>query len=38
MGLLDSLEEPVDEVLFSSVVEACIRIKQVQFLSDMIQN
>merc|ERR1719191_928026 len=37
MGLLDALEEPVDEVLFSSVVEACIRIKQVHFLSDMIQ-
>merc|ERR1719463_431942 len=37
MGLLDTLEEPVDEVLFSSVVEACIRIRQVHFLSDMIQ-
>merc|ERR1719453_2707586 len=37
MGLLDTLEEPVDEVLFSSVVEACIRIKQMGFLSDMIQ-
>merc|ERR1719453_2971586 len=37
MTLLDTLEEPVDEVLFSSVVEACIRIKQLHFLSDMMQ-
>jgi pentatricopeptide repeat protein len=37
MGLLDTLEEPVDEVLFSSVIEACIRIKQVHFLSDMMK-
>jgi pentatricopeptide repeat protein len=37
MGLLDTLEEQVDEVLFSSVIEACIRIKQVHFLSEMIQ-
>merc|ERR1719487_681342 len=37
MGLLDTLEEPVDEVLFSSVIEACIRIKQLHFLSDMMQ-
>merc|ERR1719191_1624151 len=35
MGLLDTLEEPVDEVLFSSVIEACIRIKQLHFLSVM---
>merc|ERR1719453_1885884 len=37
MGLLNTLEEPVDEVLFSSVIEACIRIKQLHFLSDMMQ-
>ena len=37
MGLLDTLQEPVDEVLFSSVIEACIRIKQVHFLSDMMK-
>merc|ERR1719409_357280 len=37
MGLLDTLEEPVDEVLFSSVIEACLRIKQLHFLSDMMQ-
>jgi len=36
MGFLETLEEPVDEVLFSSVIEACIRIKQLNFLSDMI--
>merc|ERR1719453_798163 len=35
MGLLDTLEEAVDEVLFSSVIEACIRIKQLHFLSEM---
>merc|ERR1719504_383005 len=37
MGLLDTLEESVDEVLFSSVVEACMRIKQLHFLSDLMQ-
>merc|ERR1719191_2582104 len=37
MGLLDTLQEPVDEVFFSSVIEACIRIKQVHFLSDMMK-
>merc|ERR1719473_307742 len=37
MGFVKSLDEPVDEVLFSSVIEACIRIRQLHFLSDMMQ-
>jgi len=32
--LIDEVEEPIDEVLCSSVIEACIRIKQLELLSD----
>jgi len=34
MQLIDQMEEPMDEVLFSSVIEACIRVGQLNLLSD----
>jgi len=37
MLLIDEIEEPVDEVMFASVVEACMRIKQLGLLSDMMR-
>mmetsp|Transcript_13840 Transcript_13840/g.32962 ORF Transcript_13840/g.32962 Transcript_13840/m.32962 type:complete len:870 (-) Transcript_13840:297-2906(-) len=36
MSLIESVEEPIDEVLFSSIIEACIRIKKLDSLSDFI--
>merc|ERR1719498_232474 len=33
MDLIDEMEEPMDEVLFSSVIEACIRVRQLDLLS-----
>merc|ERR1719326_346765 len=33
MDLIDRMEEPMDEVLFSSVIEACIRVGQLDLLS-----
>mmetsp|Transcript_29064 Transcript_29064/g.92682 ORF Transcript_29064/g.92682 Transcript_29064/m.92682 type:complete len:1084 (+) Transcript_29064:133-3384(+) len=36
-SLIDEVEEPIDEVLFSSVIEACIRIKQLDLLSDLMR-
>merc|ERR1719453_819247 len=33
MDLIDQMEEPMDEVLFSSVIEACIRVRQLDLLS-----
>mmetsp|Transcript_72746 Transcript_72746/g.170568 ORF Transcript_72746/g.170568 Transcript_72746/m.170568 type:complete len:869 (-) Transcript_72746:213-2819(-) len=36
LSLIDSVEEPIDEVLFSSIIEACIRIKRLDSLSDFI--
>merc|ERR1719238_1614084 len=33
MDLIDRMEEPMDEVLFSSVIEACMRIGQLDLLS-----
>jgi pentatricopeptide repeat protein len=33
MDLIDVMEDPMDEVLFSSVIEACIRIGQLDLLS-----
>merc|ERR1719440_2647987 len=33
MDLIEQMEEPMDEVLFSSVIEACIRIGQLDLLS-----
>merc|ERR1719491_1421655 len=35
--LVEEIEEPVDEVLFSSVIEACIRIQQLDLLSDLMR-
>jgi len=35
--LIDEVEEPIDEVLFSSVIEACIRICQLDLLSDLMR-
>merc|ERR1719416_60457 len=37
IGLVGEIEGPVDEVLFSSVIEACIRIKQLDLLSDLMR-
>merc|ERR1719231_1830916 len=37
MGLLMSLEGSMDEVLLSSAIEACIRVKQLGLLSDLIR-
>merc|ERR1719352_213471 len=37
MDLIEELEESIDEVLFSSVIEACIRIKQLELLSDLMR-
>merc|ERR1740116_197779 len=34
IALVDEIEEPVDEVLLSSIIEACIRIQQLDLLSD----
>ncbi|CAJ1378370.1 unnamed protein product, partial [Effrenium voratum] len=36
MELINSLEEPIDEVLFSSIIEACIRIKKLDTLASFI--
>jgi pentatricopeptide repeat protein len=33
MDLIDQMDEPMDEVLFSSVIEACIRVGQLDLLS-----
>mmetsp|Transcript_36865 Transcript_36865/g.118864 ORF Transcript_36865/g.118864 Transcript_36865/m.118864 type:complete len:483 (-) Transcript_36865:109-1557(-) len=35
--LIDSIEESIDEVLFSSVIAACIRIKQMDLLSELMK-
>merc|ERR1719384_1319757 len=37
IALVEEIEEPVDEVLFSSVIEACIRIQQLDLLSDLMR-
>lgn len=37
MDLIADIEEPIDEVLFSSVIEACTRIKQLSPLSDLMR-
>merc|ERR1719401_13622 len=37
MDLIDEVEEPIDEVLFSSVIEGCIRIKQLDLLSELMR-
>jgi len=35
MDLLQQMDEPMDEVLFSSVIEACIRTRRLDLLSEM---
>merc|ERR1719453_1187610 len=37
MSLIDNLQEDMDEVLFASVVEACVRIGQLDLLSQKLQ-
>jgi pentatricopeptide repeat protein len=37
INLIDDVEEAIDEVLFSSVIEACIRIRQLDLLSDLMR-
>merc|ERR1719171_3393161 len=37
IALIDEVEDAIDEVLFSSVIEACIRIKQLDVLSDLMR-
>jgi len=37
MEVLQQMEEPMDEVLFSSVIEACIRIHRLDLLSEMMR-
>merc|ERR1719282_1216589 len=37
MELTDSMEEPMDEVLLSSVVEACVRVGKPALLSQRLQ-
>merc|ERR1719171_2604661 len=37
MALLERMEEPMDEVLFASVIEACIRIRQLEQLWSWVQ-
>jgi len=37
MELLKHIDEPMDEVLFSSVIEACIRTRRLDLLSEMMR-
>merc|ERR1719214_67776 len=37
MELLNQMDEPMDEVLFSSVIEACIRTRRLDLLSEMMR-
>jgi len=37
ISLIDEVEDSIDEVLFSSVIEACIRIRQLDVLSDLMR-
>merc|ERR1719235_172599 len=37
MALVEATEEDMDEVLFSSVIEACIRLHRLDLLSDMMR-
>merc|ERR1719388_566133 len=37
MEVLAQMDEPMDEVLFSSVIEACIRIHRLDLLSEMMR-
>lgn len=37
LALIDAMQEPMDEVLFSSVVEVCIRTKRLDMLSKQME-
>merc|ERR1719271_764150 len=37
MALIDNMQEAMDEVLFASVVEACVRVGQLDLLSSKLQ-
>merc|ERR1719502_1584710 len=37
MALIDNLQEDMDEVLFASVIEACVRVGQLDLLSSKLQ-
>merc|ERR1719375_696476 len=37
MEVLEQIDEPMDEVLFSSVIEACIRTRRLDLLSEMMR-
>merc|ERR1719399_119370 len=37
MDLVDHMEDPMDEVLFSSIIEACLRVGQLDLLSRQMQ-
>merc|ERR1719388_661040 len=37
MDVLQEMDEPMDEVLFSSVIEACIRTRRLDLLSEMMR-
>merc|ERR1719298_288858 len=37
MALIDSMQEDMDEVLFASVIEACVRVGQLDLLSSKLQ-
>merc|ERR1719298_193366 len=38
MALIDNLHEDMDEVLFASVIEACVRVGQLDLLSSKLQH
>merc|ERR1719265_1462447 len=37
MDLIEHMNDPMDEVLFSSVIEACIRVNKLDLLSSKLQ-
>lgn len=37
LGLIDELEQPADEILYSSIIDTCIRLQQVELLSDFVK-
>merc|ERR1719159_596140 len=37
MDFVESMEDPMDEVLFSSVIEACLRVGQLDLLSEQMR-
>eukprot|EP00931_Biecheleriopsis_adriatica_P109517 TRINITY_DN8377_c0_g1_i1.p1 TRINITY_DN8377_c0_g1~~TRINITY_DN8377_c0_g1_i1.p1 ORF type:complete len:853 (-),score=199.84 TRINITY_DN8377_c0_g1_i1:178-2736(-) len=36
MALIDNVDEPIDDILLASIIEACIRTKQLDILSDFL--